>query len=91
MVMMASLSFSRRARCAFTAARRSMLDTVSPVTYFRARSNSGDENLEDHLFDQSETATAAGLARGVGHGAAKKCAHMPPHMCLCAMHETDTM
>ena len=32
MVMMASLSLSRRSRCAFTAARRSMLDTVSPVT-----------------------------------------------------------
>jgi hypothetical protein len=32
MVMMASLSFSRRARCPSTARRRSMLATVSPVT-----------------------------------------------------------
>lgn len=91
MVMMASLSFSRRARCAFTAARRSMLDTVSPVTYFRAHSDFGDENLEDYLFDQPETATAAGLARGVGQGTAINCAHVPPHTCLCTMHETEPM
>jgi hypothetical protein len=36
MVMMASLSFSRRARWASTARRRSMLATVSPVTWTHA-------------------------------------------------------